>query len=78
MVKARLAEQQMLLQKQLIKKQHKLHDKTKKNNEHLEMERDAIDEDNKFIKDLSSGLKKKHQAKIDAIKSQEEIDEMVH
>ena len=41
------------------------------------MEKDAIDEDNKFIKDLSQGLKKKHQAKIDAIKSQEDVDEMV-
>jgi hypothetical protein len=41
------------------------------------MEKDAIEEDNKFIKDLSQGLKKKHQAKIDAIKSQQEVDEMV-
>jgi hypothetical protein len=50
----------------------------KSHNEHLEIEKDAIDEDNKFIKDLSQGLKKKHQAKIDAIKSQSEVDEMVH
>lgn len=42
------------------------------------MEKNAIDEDNKFIKDLSQGLKKKHEAKISAIKSQQEIDEMVH
>lgn len=43
----------------------------------MEMEKDAIDEDNKFIKDLSQGLKQKHQAKINAIKSQQEVDEMV-
>ena len=41
------------------------------------MEKDAIDEDNAFIKDLSQGLKKKHQAKINAISSQQEVDEMV-
>lgn len=50
----------------------------KKSNDHLETEKDAIEEDTKFIKDLSQGLKKKHQAKIDAIKSQQEVDEMVH
>lgn len=41
------------------------------------MEKDAIDEDNKFIKDLSDGLKKKHAAKVEAIKSQDKVDEMV-
>lgn len=47
-------------------------------NNHLEMEKNAIDEDNKFIKDLSQGLKKKHQSKIEAIKSQQEVDELVN
>jgi len=30
------------------------------NNSHMDMEKDAIQEDNKFIKNLSNGLKKKH------------------
>ena len=41
------------------------------------MEKDAIDEDNKFIKNLSEGLKKKHEAKLEAIKSQQKVDDMV-
>lgn len=67
----------MLLQRQLKKKQQKLSEKMKKNNDHLDAEKDAIEEDNSFIKDLSNGLKKKHQAKVAAIKSQEQVDELV-
>jgi len=33
----------------------------------MSMEKDALDEDNRFIKDLSDGLKKKHTAKVQAI-----------
>jgi hypothetical protein len=49
----------------------------KKNNDQLSTEKDAIDEDNKFIKDLSDGLKKKHAAKVEAIRSQERVDDLV-
>jgi len=36
----------------------------------MEQERDSVDEDNKFIKNLSDGLKKKHEKKLDAIKNE--------
>jgi hypothetical protein len=39
-------------------------------NESMEAENDSIDEDNKFIKNLSDGLKKKHESKLNAIKNQ--------
>lgn len=42
------------------------------------MEKDAIEEDNRFIKDLSEGLKKKHAAKVQAIESQERVDALVN
>ena len=47
----------MLLQRQLKKKHQKLTEKMKKSNDHMDMEKDAIEEDNSFIKDLSNGLK---------------------
>jgi len=53
----------MLLERQ-IKKKLTENAKLRKNNEKMSMEKDAIEEDNKFIKDLSSGLKKKHAAKV--------------
>lgn len=37
-----------------------LHETARHDTDHMEMEKDAIEEDNKFIKDLSAGLKKKH------------------
>jgi hypothetical protein len=52
--------------------------KIKKNNDQLRMEKDAIEEDNRFIKDLSEGLKKKHAAKVQAIESQERVDALVN
>lgn len=43
----------------------------------MEQEKDAIDSDNKFIKNLSNGLKKKHSAKLEAIKNQQSVDDLV-
>lgn len=66
----------MLLERH-IKKKLTENGKIKKNTENMEQEKGAIAEDNKFIKDLSNGLKKKHAAKLEAIRSQEKVDEMV-
>tara|TARA_B110000503_G_C6910178_1_gene314336 strand:+ start:388 stop:621 length:234 start_codon:yes stop_codon:yes gene_type:complete len=65
----------MLQQQELTdqKKHYDLH-KLEHTNQTLEAERDSIDEDNKFIKNLSDGLKKKHENKLDAIKKQEEFE----
>lgn len=43
----------------------------------MEAEKDSLEEDDKFIKDLSANLKKKHESKMESIKHQQKIDDMV-
>ena len=66
-----IKQRMMLQQQELIhkKKHYDLH-KLEHTNQSMEDEKDSIEEDNKFIKNLSDGLKKKHESKLNAIKNQ--------
>lgn len=76
-----MAQQQSLTQADVEADKHHKKDSEKKKlekiNDVMKMEKDSIDDDNKFIKTLSTSLKKKHQAKINSIKHQGDIDEIV-